>query len=66
MATNFRIDDRLLDRAQKLGGHRTKRATVKAALEEYVRRREQMRITELFGTIDYDASYSYKSTRKRR
>jgi Arc/MetJ family transcription regulator len=66
MATNLQIDDKLLDKALKIGGHRTKRATVTEALEEYVRRREQMRITELFGTIDYDPSYSYKSSRKRR
>ena len=49
MATNLAIDDRLLDEALKVGGHRTKKATVTEALEEYVRRRRQVKIVELFG-----------------
>ena len=31
MPTNLAIDDRLLEEAQKVGGHRTKRETVTAA-----------------------------------
>ena len=54
MATNLAIDDRLLNEALKVGGHRTKRATVTEALEEYVRRRRQRKIVELFGTIEFD------------
>jgi len=40
MPTNLAIDDQLLEEALKLGGHRTKKATVTEALEEYVRRRK--------------------------
>jgi Arc/MetJ family transcription regulator len=68
MPTNLAIDDRLIEEAQKLGNHRTKREAVNAALDEYIRRRKQQRILSLFGSIDYDENYDYKRerTRKRR
>ncbi|KPK16064.1 MAG: antitoxin [Myxococcales bacterium SG8_38] len=65
MATNLALDDNLIAEAQKLGGHRTKKAAVTAALEEYVRRRKQLELRRLFGTIDYDESYDHKRGRKR-
>lgn len=34
------LDDAVLDRALELSGERTKKAVVRLALEEYVRRRE--------------------------
>jgi Arc/MetJ family transcription regulator len=66
MATNLALDDKLLDEALKIGGRATKKDTVTEALEEYIRRRKQARITELFGTIDFDPSYDYKKQRRRR
>lgn len=66
MATNLQIDSKLLVEAQRVGGHRTKRDTVNAALAEYVQRREQARIIEVFGTVDFDPTYDYKKQRKRR
>jgi len=66
MPTNLAIDDRLIAEAQKLGRHRTKKETVTAALDEYVRRRKQQEILSLFGTIEYDATYDYKRERRRR
>lgn len=65
MATNLAIDDRLLNEALKVGGHRTKKATVTEALEEYIRRRRQARIVELFGTIDFDTDAELKKQRRR-
>ncbi len=65
MATNLAIDDRLLEEAQKIGGHRTKRATVTEALEEYIQHRRQKKILELFGTIDFDPKYNYKIQRRK-
>ncbi len=64
MATNLAIDSRLIERARRIGKHRTKRAAVTAALEEYVRRRRQLRILDLVGTIDYEPSYDYKAARR--
>jgi Arc/MetJ family transcription regulator len=66
MATNLQIDDRLLHRAQRLGRHKTKRETVNEALAEYVRRREQLKLKHLYGTIDFDPGYDYKAQRNRR
>lgn len=65
MPSNLAIDDSLLDEALKLGGRSTKRETVNEALAEYVRRRKQQTIKELFGAIDYDPDYDYKAGRSR-
>ena len=65
MATNLQIDDSLIQAALELGGHRTKRAVVEEALQEYVTRRKQLQIVDAFGTIDYDEDYDYKAQRKR-
>jgi len=64
--TNLAIDDRLIDEARKLGRHRTKKETVTAALNEYIKRRKQQDILPLFGTIEYDDSYDYKRERSRK
>ncbi|MEL7009821.1 MAG: type II toxin-antitoxin system VapB family antitoxin [Cyanobacteria bacterium J06629_2] len=66
MATNLELDNELIQEALKLGGHRTKRAVVEEALQEYVQRRKQLKITELFGTIGYDEDYDYKQQRYRQ
>ncbi|HUR80761.1 MAG TPA: type II toxin-antitoxin system VapB family antitoxin [Thermoanaerobaculia bacterium] len=66
MPTNLAIDDELLEEAQKVGGHRTKKATVTEALHEYIQHRKQVRMLELFGTIDFDPKYDYKRQRRRK
>lgn len=65
MPTNLAIDDQLLDEAQRIGGHRTKKATVTEALEEYIQRRKQAKILELFGTVEFHPKYNYKKQRSR-
>lgn len=65
MATNLAIDPELLERALAVGGEKTKKATVTRALEEFIARREQRKILELAGTIDWDSSYDYKASRTR-
>lgn len=65
MPTNLAIDDQLLEEAQKIGGHRTKKATVTEALEEYIRRRKQSQIVSLFGTVELDPKYDYKKQRRK-
>jgi Arc/MetJ family transcription regulator len=66
VATNLALDDRLLEEAVKIGGKATKKAAVTEALEEYIARRKQVRVLELFGTVDYDPTYNYRVQRKRR
>jgi Arc/MetJ family transcription regulator len=63
MATNLALDDKLIDEARKIGNHKTKKEAVTAALDEYIRRRKQLEILELAGTIDYDPTYDYKKMR---
>jgi Uma2 family endonuclease len=63
MPTNLAINDELLEEALHLGGHRTKKATVNEALKEYIQRRKQLKILDLFGQIDYDPDYDYKEQR---
>ncbi|MEM7738398.1 MAG: type II toxin-antitoxin system VapB family antitoxin [Deinococcota bacterium] len=65
MATNLQIDDTLMQEALALGGHRTKRAVVEAALQEYIARRKQLQVIDLFGTIEYDEDYDYKTQRQK-
>lgn len=64
--TNLQLDDRLLAEAQRVGGFRTKKETVNTALAEFIRRREQRQIVNLFGTVDFDPNYSYKAERRKR
>ena len=63
MPTNLAIDDNLLEMAKNIGKHKTKRAAVTEALEEYIQRRKQIKIKTMFGKIDYDKEYDYKKQR---
>ena len=66
MATNLAIDDRLIEEARQVGGHKTKKEAVTAALNEYIKRRRQMEIISLFGTLHWDPTYDYKAERWRK
>jgi Arc/MetJ family transcription regulator len=65
MATNLQLEDRLIERAVKLGKHKTKRAAVTQALKEYIEHLEQQKILALFGNVEYDPEFDYKKQRKR-
>ena len=66
MASKLALDDKLLNEALRLGGHRTKKATVTEALREYIQRRRQIQAIELFGKIDFDPTYDCMQHRKKR
>lgn len=66
MATNLALDDRLIEQARQAGGHRTKRDAVTAALQEYVRHKDQLKIFDLVGTVDFDPAWDYKAARQRK
>jgi len=66
MPTNLALDDKLVQEVKRLGGHSTKRAAVNEALREYVTRRKQKNILEIFGTLEWDPKYNYKVARKRK
>jgi hypothetical protein len=65
MATNLAIDPELLEKALAVSGETTKKAAVTRALEEFIARREQRRVAELFGKLDWDDSFDYKAERSR-
>jgi hypothetical protein len=65
MATNLAINDELLKHALEIGGFRSKKDTVNAALEEFIQRRKAEDIIGLFGKIEFDAQYDYKKMRTR-
>ncbi len=66
MATNLAIDNNLLVMAQDIAGIKTKKETVNLALKEFVQRRKQEEIFDLFGSIEYDDDYDYKKLRNRK
>ena len=66
MATNLQLEEELLEQVLKLSGKKTKKAAVTDALEEYVRRRKQMKVLDSFGTVVFDPKYDYKKSRQRK
>jgi len=66
MATNLAIDPELLERALAGSGVRTKKEAVTIALEEFIARREQRQLLDLFGTLEWDEGYDYKQARLAR
>ncbi len=65
MPTNLALNDKLLQEALEISGLKTKKDTVNLALKEFVNRRRQMEILNLFGTMDPDPEYDYKKGRYR-
>jgi hypothetical protein len=65
MATNLALDPDLLDRAFVISGERTKKDAVTRALVEFIARREQAKLAELFGTLDWDDTYDHRAERSR-
>jgi Arc/MetJ family transcription regulator len=53
MRTNIDIDDELLEKAMRLAGTKTKKATVEEALRILVRRYGQRKALELRGTVEW-------------
>lgn len=65
MATNLSLDPALLERALALSGERTKKAAVTRALTEFIARREQRKLLELFNALEWEPEYDYKAERSR-
>jgi metal-responsive CopG/Arc/MetJ family transcriptional regulator len=62
--TTLTIDDNLLEEAKTAGKRESEEEVVTEALQEYIARRKQLQIINLFGTIDYDPEYDYKAQRR--
>lgn len=65
MPTNLGIDEKLLSEALRLGGHRTKKATVNEALAEYIAQRKRVAGLRLLGTIAFESAPGSRTARKR-
>ncbi len=65
MATNLAINQELLLEALDVSGLKTKKDTVNLALKEFINRRKQVEILNLFGKLDPDPDYDYKKGRYR-
>ncbi len=71
MTTALNIDNRLSEKARRLGKHASEAETIDRALEVYVYYLQQnsasvppKSILDLFGKIDYYDDYDYKEMRK--
>lgn len=60
------IDKKLIEEALTLSENLTENQLIEEALREYIQRRQQRKILDLFGTIDYEEDYDYKQQRKVR
>jgi len=65
VATSLNINDDLLQEALALDSQITIEALVETALREYIQRRKQLKVLDLFGTVDYDPGYDYKQQRQQ-
>ena len=65
MATNLSIDPDLIEEALRLSGEKTKKAAVTMALVEFVARRKQKDLLDLFGRLEWDLAFDYKKERSR-
>ena len=65
MATSLSIGPILPAQALALGGEKTEKAAVDMALREVIARREQMKLRELFGRLEWSADHDYKRERTR-
>ena len=66
MPINLSIDPALLNEALAVAGEKTKKATVAKALQEFIARRRQCELVELFGKLDWNQDFDYKRERVRR
>jgi len=64
MATNLALDDRLIEEAVEVGHHRSKKAAVTAALQEYIKARRRLGILDWMGRIEYYDDYDHKTLRR--
>jgi Arc/MetJ family transcription regulator len=65
MATNLDIDAELIEQALAVSGEKTKKAAVTKALHEFIARRNQKRLRELLGQLEWEEGFDYKAERSR-
>ena len=66
MVTHLALDQERLDQAIRVSGEPTNTEAVSRALQEFIARREQRRVAELFGKLEGDSSFDDKAERARQ
>ena len=56
MRTNIVIDDRLMNKAKKVSGYKTKKETIEEALKLLVAQREQSEIRTVRGKLNWEGN----------
>ena len=65
MRTNVDIDDKLLSKAKKLSGLKTKREIVNEALKSFIRYQQQLGVLKLAGKFQFWDDYEHEYKRLR-
>jgi hypothetical protein len=63
MKITINLNDELLQEAMSLSPNMTIETAIENALQVYLEQQKRLKITDLFGTIDYDPDYNYKQQR---
>ncbi len=66
MTTTLNVDEKLVEEARAVGGHKTPDEAVASALEEYIHRHKRHAILDMMGTVDFDPEFDYKACRRGR
>jgi hypothetical protein len=66
MINTVQINENILQEALALSDNLNTKSLIETALLEYIQRRKQLKIIELFGNIDYEENYDYQEQRKKR
>ena len=64
MRTNIVLDEKLVSRAMKLAGVKTKREAVHIALRAFVHARSRLDVRKVYGIGGLDPAYNHKKLRK--
>lgn len=63
MLTNLAIEDSLIKEACQLSDQLSENEVATQALKEYIKRRKQLKLLDLFGTVEYYDNYNPKEQR---
>lgn len=63
MKITINLNEELLQEAMSLSPDMTIETAIENALQVYLEQQKRLKITDLFGTIDYDPDYNYKQQR---
>lgn len=64
MLINIAIEDYLIEEARQLSDQFSANEVATQALQEYILRRNQQKLLDLFGAVDYHDDYDYQVYRK--